>query len=52
VLIVDDNAQNLELLSAYIEEIPGITLVQAPTARKPSSGGRKAADVILLDDDA
>ena len=29
VLIVDDNAQNLELLAAYMEEVPNITAIAA-----------------------
>lgn len=50
VLIVDDNAQNLELLSAYIEDVPNVTIV-------PASNGMEALacvaenqpDLILLD---
>jgi two-component system, OmpR family, alkaline phosphatase synthesis response regulator PhoP len=50
VLIVDDNAQNLELLSAYIEDVPNVTII-------PASNGTDALarvaqdqpDLILLD---
>ncbi len=50
ILIVDDNPQNLELLSAYIEDIPNVTIL-------PASNGMEALarvadrqpDLILLD---
>lgn len=50
VLVVDDNPQNLELLSAYIEDIPNVTII-------PAANGMEALakvadlrpDLILLD---
>ncbi len=50
VLIVDDNAQNLELLTAYMEDVPELTIL-------PATNGMEALarvagdqpDLILLD---
>jgi two-component system cell cycle response regulator len=50
VLIVDDNPQNLELLSAYIEDVPNITII--PAANGTEALARVAEsqpDLILLD---
>jgi len=50
VLIVDDNAQNLELLTAYVEDIPNIRTI--PAANGDEAMARVAEeepDLILLD---
>lgn len=50
VLIVDDNPQNLELLSAYIEDVPNITII--PASNGTEALGKVAQfkpDLILLD---
>ncbi len=39
VMIVDDNAQNLELLTAYMEDIPNIKTI-------PATNGNEAMDLI------
>ncbi len=50
VLVVDDNAQNLELLTAYMEEVPNVTTIAASNGIEALA--RVAAeqpDLILLD---
>ncbi len=50
VLIVDDNLQNLELLEAYLEEVPGITTLRASSgADALRVVAERRTDVILLD---
>lgn len=50
VLIVDDNLQNLELLEAYLEEVPGITTLRASSgADALRVVAERRPDVILLD---
>ena len=50
VLIVDDNPQNLELLSAYIEEVPNITIVPASNGTEAlAKEAQHQPDLILLD---
>jgi len=50
ILLVDDNSQNLELLEAYMEELPGVTTA---VARNGEDAMAKVAadppDLILLD---
>lgn len=43
VLIVDDNAQNLELLAAYMEEVPNVTVI-------PAKNGIEALDKVAQED--
>lgn len=50
VMIVDDNAQNLELLAAYMEELPNVRVI--PAANGAEAMSKVAAhhpDLILLD---
>ena len=50
ILVADDNPQNRELLEAYMEELPGVTLVSASDGQETLD--RVAAempDLILLD---
>lgn len=50
VLIVDDNAQNLELLQIYMEDVPGIRVVTATNGVEALSRvGEDKPDLILLD---
>jgi two-component system cell cycle response regulator len=50
VLVVDDNAQNLELLTAYMEEVPNVTISAATNgAEALAKVGREPPDLILLD---
>ena len=50
VLIVDDNAQNLELLVAYIEEVPNITAIAAYNGIEAMQKvADEKPDLILLD---
>jgi len=50
VLIVDDNAQNLELLSAYMEEVPGLTVVGATNGMEAlAKVAEHRPDLVLLD---
>jgi two-component system cell cycle response regulator len=50
VLIVDDNAQNLELLAAYMEEVPNITTVAAYNGIEAMQKvAQEKPDLILLD---
>ena len=50
VLIVDDNQQNLELLAAYMEELPNVTAVLATNGRDAlAQVAARAPDLILLD---
>lgn len=49
VLIVDDNEQNLELLSAYLEDIGGQVRVVRDGIEALESVKESAPDIILLD---
>jgi len=50
VLIVDDNAQNLELLEAYMEDLPEINVVRATNGLEALQQVTDARpDLILLD---
>jgi two-component system cell cycle response regulator len=50
VLIVDDNAQNLELLMAYMEEVPNVTTLAAANGIEAlAQVARDKPDLILLD---
>jgi two-component system, OmpR family, alkaline phosphatase synthesis response regulator PhoP len=49
ILIVDDNAQNLELLQAYLESLPCTILTAADGLAALSIVERTPPDVILLD---
>ncbi|MHC4795373.1 MAG: response regulator [Planctomycetota bacterium] len=50
VLIVDDNAQNLELLVAYMEEVPNITAIAAYNGIEAMQKvAQEKPDLILLD---
>jgi len=50
VLIVDDNAQNLELLAAYLEDVPNITTVAAYNGVEAlQKVADEKPDLILLD---
>ncbi len=50
VMIVDDNPQNLELLEAYLEELPNVTTVCAVNGEDCLTKVRQEApDLILLD---
>jgi two-component system alkaline phosphatase synthesis response regulator PhoP len=50
VLVVDDNQQNLELLLAYLEDMPEITLRQARNGIEALDQiARRKPDLILLD---
>lgn len=50
VLIVDDNAQNLELLMAYMEEVPNVTIIPATNGLEAlAKVASDKPDLILLD---
>ena len=50
VLIVDDNAQNLELLAAYMEEVPNVTTIAAYNGIEAMQKvAQERPDLILLD---
>jgi CheY-like chemotaxis protein len=50
ILIVDDNAQNLELLEAYLEDLPGATVIHASNGMEAlQKVADECPDVILLD---
>ncbi len=50
VLVVDDNAQNLELLMAYMEEVPNVTAIAASDGIEAlAKVGAEHPDLILLD---
>lgn len=50
VLVVDDNAQNLELLMAYMEEVPNITVIPATNGIEALARvAEDKPDLILLD---
>ncbi len=50
VLVVDDNPQNLELLSAYIEDIPNVTIIPATNGMEALARvADQRPDLILLD---
>lgn len=61
ILIVDDNAQNVELLQAYLEALPcrtitaadgieAMRIIEASLAKPPAGGApRQLPDLILLD---
>lgn len=50
MLIVDDNLQNLELLEAYLEGVPGVTTLRATGGPEALAAvAQHKPDVILLD---
>ncbi len=50
ILVVDDNAQNLELLMAYLEGLPNVTVIPASNGIEAMiKVGRDLPDLILLD---
>jgi two-component system cell cycle response regulator len=50
VLIVDDNMQNLELLEAYLEELPGVVTIRASNGMEALQlVAAQQPDLILLD---
>jgi two-component system, OmpR family, alkaline phosphatase synthesis response regulator PhoP len=50
VLVVDDNPQNLELLMAYMEEVPNVTTTGAANGLEAlAKVAREHPDLILLD---
>ena len=50
VLIVDDNAQNLELLTAYMEEVPNVSTTPATNGTEAlAKVAEDRPDLILLD---
>ncbi|MFO0973271.1 MAG: response regulator [Phycisphaerae bacterium] len=50
VLIVDDNLQNLELLEAYLEDVPGLQTLRATGGHEALEIARRARpDLMLLD---
>jgi len=50
VLVVDDNAQNLELLCAYMEDLPNVTTIAASNGIEALARvGEGPPDLILLD---
>ena len=50
ILVADDNAQNRELLEAYMEELPGVTLVSAADGQETLDRvAVEKPDLILLD---
>jgi len=50
VLVVDDNAQNLELLVAYMEEVPNISVIPATNGIEAlAKVAEDKPDLILLD---
>ena len=50
VLLVDDNAQNLELLEIYMEDLPDVRVVTAKNGLEAMEVvARESPDVVLLD---
>lgn len=50
VLVVDDNLQNLELLEAYLEELPTVTTLRATNGMEAlEKVASEKPDLILLD---
>ncbi len=50
ILIVDDNAQNLELLEAYLEELPGARVLTATSGQDAlAKVASDKPDLMLLD---
>ena len=49
ILIVDDNAQNLELLQAYLEELDCETVAAYDGLQALEMVGKKKPDLVLLD---
>ncbi len=50
VLLVDDNAQNLELLEAYMEDLPEVRVITATNGLEAMSKvAAESPDLILLD---
>ncbi len=50
VLVVDDNPQNLELLTAYMEDVPNVTTISATNGLEALSlVASESPDLILLD---
>ncbi|QOJ04988.1 MAG: response regulator [Planctomycetia bacterium] len=50
MLIVDDNAQNLELLEAYLEELPGARVLTATSGQDAlAKVASDKPDLLLLD---
>lgn len=50
ILIVDDNAQNLELLEAYLEELPGARVLTATSGQDAlAKVASDRPDLLLLD---
>jgi two-component system, OmpR family, alkaline phosphatase synthesis response regulator PhoP len=49
ILVVDDNAQNLELLQAYLESLPCTLVTAADGLQALQIVERQAIDLILLD---
>ncbi len=50
VLVVDDNLQNLELLEAYLEELPEVTTIGATNGQEAlEKVASQSPDLILLD---
>jgi two-component system alkaline phosphatase synthesis response regulator PhoP len=50
VLVVDDNAQNLELLEAYLEDLPDVVTISAVNGREAlDKVAAESPDLILLD---
>lgn len=49
VLVVDDNVQNLELLQAYLEELPIETVTATDGQEAMAKVAQQAPDLILLD---
>jgi two-component system alkaline phosphatase synthesis response regulator PhoP len=50
ILVADDNAQNRELLEAYMEELPGVTLISAADGQETlDQVAAEKPDLILLD---
>ena len=50
ILIVDDNAQNLELLEAYLEDLPNVRTISATNGREAlDKVASQRPDLILLD---
>ena len=50
VLVVDDNLQNLELLQAYLEDLPEVTIVSATDGVEAiQKVAQERPDLVLLD---
>ncbi len=49
ILLVDDNAQNLELMQAYLEDLPCMTRTAADGIEAVESIERNPPDLVLLD---